>query len=141
MNTSASDREQRSFGSVPTSARAARQFVTDLLRQHGATPAEVNDCALVISELVTNIIEHGDGSPLVIVLDASDPAWWDIEVTSGVASDVPQLVLQPETWTVAGAEDVSGRGLGIVHHLMDHVTTDSTGGQLIVRCRRRRSEL
>ena len=140
MNTSAIDREQRAFESVPTSARAARQFVTELLRRHGATPAAVDDCALVVSELVTNIIEHGDGSVMMIVLDTSDPAWWDIEVTSGVAPDAPQLVLEPETWTVASAEDVSGRGLGIVRHLMDHVTTDSTGGQLSVRCRRRRSE-
>ena len=139
MNTSAIDREQRTFESVPTSARAARQFATELLLRYGATPTAVDDCALVISELVTNIIEHGDGSTFVIVLDVSDPEWWDIEVTSG-APDAPQLVLEPETWAVAGAEDVSGRGLGIVRHLMDHVSTDSTGGQLSVRCRRRRSE-
>jgi anti-sigma regulatory factor (Ser/Thr protein kinase) len=140
MDTSAIDRVQRSFESVPTSARAARQFVTELLRQHGAKPAAVDDCALVVSELVTNIIEHGDGSVLVIVLDTSDPEWWDIEVMSGVAANAPQLVLEPDTWNIAGADDISGRGLGIVRHLMDHVITDTTDGQLSVRCRRRRSE-
>ncbi len=139
MSTNAIDREQRTFESVPTSARAARQFVTELLRQRGATPAVVGDCALVVSELVTNIIEHGDGSDFVIVLDVADPAWWDVEVTGG-AADAPLMVLEPEMWTIAGADDVSGRGLGIVRHLMDHVTTDTSGGQLSVRCRRRRSE-
>ncbi len=139
MDTSAIDREQRTFESAPTSARAARQFVRDLLRQHGATAAALDDCALVVSELVTNIIEHGEGSPFVILVDVTDPIWWDIEVT-GAAIDAPPLVLEPQTWTVARAEDVSGRGLGIVRHLMDQVTTDTSGGQLSVRCRRRRSD-
>jgi len=139
MSTGAIDREQRTFESVPTSARAARQFVTELLGEHRATPAAVEDCALVVSELVTNIIEHGDGSAFVIFLDVADPAWWDIEVT-GRAPELPQLVLEPETWTIADAEDVSGRGLGIVRHLMDDVITDTADGQLSVRCRRRRSE-
>jgi anti-sigma regulatory factor (Ser/Thr protein kinase) len=140
MNSSAIDREERTFEAVPTSARAARQFVMELLRRHGATDAAVGDCGLVISELVTNVIEHGDGSAFVIYLDVTDPEWWDIEVVGG-ATDTPQLVREPETWTVAGADDVSGRGLGIVRHLMDRVTVDIAGERFSVRCRRRRSEI
>ena len=139
MNAGAIEREQRTLESVPTSARAARQFVTDLLHQNGASTKAVDDCALVVSELVTNIVEHGDGSRFVIFVDVADPAWWEIEVIGG-AADAPQLVLEPETWTVARAQEVSGRGLGIVRHLMDDVTVDIAGGQLSVRCRRSRSE-
>jgi anti-sigma regulatory factor (Ser/Thr protein kinase) len=139
MTGRAIDREQRTFDAVATSARSARQFVTDLLRQHGAATAAIDDCTLVVSELVTNIIEHGDGSEFVILLDVTDPAWWEIEVTGG-AVGVPQLVLEPDTWTVARPDDVSGRGLGIVRHLMDQVVTNSAGGRLSVRCRRRRTD-
>jgi anti-sigma regulatory factor (Ser/Thr protein kinase) len=140
MNASAIDREERTFEAVPTSARAARQFVMEHLRRNGATDADVSDCGLVISELVTNVIEHGDGSDFVIFLGVADPEWWDIEVVGG-ATDTPQLVLEPDTWTVAGAEDVSGRGLGIVRHLMDRVAVDIAGDRFSVRCRQRRSEI
>jgi anti-sigma regulatory factor (Ser/Thr protein kinase) len=138
MTDRAIARQQRTFDAVPTSARAARQFVSDLLRQHDATAAAVEDCTLVVSELVSNIIEHGDGSGFVILLDVTDPAWWEIEVTGG-AADVPQLLLEPDTWTVARADDISGRGLGIVRRLMDHVVTNRADGQFSVCCRQKRT--
>ena len=72
MNSSDVDREQRTFEAVPTSAAAARRFVTEILRHHGAPNGVVGDFALVVSELSTNIIEHGDGSSLVIFVDVSD---------------------------------------------------------------------
>ena len=37
--------------------------------QRDAPAKVISDYALVVSELVTNIIEHGDGSSLVIYLD------------------------------------------------------------------------
>lgn len=139
MNVGAIDREQRTFEAVPTSARAARQFVIEILRQHGATTTVIGDYALVVSELATNIIEHGNGSRLVICVDVADPEWWEVEVVGGTPATSNQ-VLQPDTWTVAGAEQASGRGHGIVRHLMDHVATDTTDGQVSIRCRRRRAE-
>lgn len=139
MNVGAIDREQRTFEAVPTSARAARQFVIEILRQHGATTTVIGDYALVVSELATNIIEHGGGSRLVICVDVADSEWWEVEVVGGTSATFNQ-VLQPDTWTVAGAEQTSGRGLGIVRHLMDHVATDTTDGQVSIRCRRRRAE-
>jgi hypothetical protein len=39
---------------------------------------------------------------------------------------------------VAAADQPSGRGLGIVRHLVDDIVTDSTDGQISIRCRRRR---
>jgi anti-sigma regulatory factor (Ser/Thr protein kinase) len=139
MKPSAVDREQRTLEAVPTSARAARQFVAETLREHGASTQVIKDYVLVVSELSTNIIEHGDGSSLVIYLDVADPGWWDIEVVGG-ASAPPAQLLRPETWTVASADDASGRGLGIVRHLMDEIATGSNGGQVSIRCRHRRTE-
>ena len=137
MNARAVDREQQAFEAVPGSARLARRFVSETLRLNGATDDLISDYCLVVSELATNIIEHGDGSSLVIFLDVADPAWWELEVAGGASRPGSQL-LRPETWTVADSDDASGRGLGIVRHLMDDIATDTSGGRVSIRCRRRR---
>lgn len=137
MNGSAVDREQHVFEAVPTSARAGRQFVTDTLRDHGASVKVISDYALAVSELVTNIIEHGNGSNLTILLDVADPDWWEVEVVGGV-SDAPSHLLHPDTWNVADADEASGRGLGIVRHLMDEIVSHTDAGLVSIRCRRRR---
>ena len=137
MSASAVFREHRAFESIPSSARAGRQFVTDTLREYGATDKVISDYALVVSELVTNIIEHGNGSNLTILLDVADPDWWEVEVVGG-SSKAPGHLLHPETWTVADADDASGRGLGIVRHLMDDIISRTDAGQVSIRCRRRR---
>ncbi|HEY0518032.1 MAG TPA: ATP-binding protein [Ilumatobacteraceae bacterium] len=137
MNASKVERAQRSFEAVPASARAARQFVVDTLRQQGADEQVVADYALVVSELATNIIEHGDGSALVIYVDAGDPNWWELEVAGG-SPGCPDGLREPDTWRVASAEETSGRGLGIVRHLIDDITTGTNAGQASIRCRRRR---
>jgi anti-sigma regulatory factor (Ser/Thr protein kinase) len=139
MNVGAIDRDQRTFDAVPTSARSARQFVTATLGENGATATAMGDFALVVSELATNIIEHGNGPQLTVWVDVSDPGWWGVEVV-GSASSTRTKLSSPDTWTVAGAEEISGRGLGIVHHLMDDIATDTTDGQVSVRCRQRRAE-
>jgi anti-sigma regulatory factor (Ser/Thr protein kinase) len=139
MNANAVDREHQTFESVPTSARAARQFVSETLRLHGAPTGVIGDFALAVSELVTNIIEHGDGSTLVIFLDVADPEWWEIEVVGG-GSRPPGRVLDPDSWTVAAADEATGRGLGIVRHLMDEIVTDATDDEVSIRCRQRRVE-
>jgi anti-sigma regulatory factor (Ser/Thr protein kinase) len=137
MNARAVDREQQSFAAVPGSARLARRFVSETLRLHGATDDLISDYCLVVSELATNVIEHGDGSTMVIFVDIADPAWWELEVAGGATNPGSQL-LEPETWTVAGADEVSGRGLGIVRHLMDDIATELSDGRVSIRCRRRR---
>lgn len=140
MNTSAVERVQQSFEAVPSSARSARQFAAETLRAHGANEQLVRDCALVVSELATNIIEHGDGSRFVIFLDVADPDWWGLEVVGGTAAPLDQMLQQPDTWTVASADESSGRGLGIVRHLMHEISTGSNAGHVSIRCRRRRNE-
>ncbi len=74
-----------------------------------------------------------------IVFNFADPHWWEVEVVGG-APATPKQLLAPEMWTITGAHEVSGRGLGIVRQLMDDVVTDVADHRVSVRCRRRRSE-
>jgi anti-sigma regulatory factor (Ser/Thr protein kinase) len=139
MNASDVDRENRTFEGVPTSAGAARRFVSDTLREHGASNAAIGDFALAVSELATNIIEHGDGSRLTVYVDISDSTCWELEVVGGHCRP-DSHVLRPDTWAVAAADDKSGRGLGIVRHLMDEIFAESTDNGISIRCRQRRAE-
>lgn len=138
MNGNALERESRTFAAVPSSARAARQFVTALLDSHGASVGVVGDFSLVVSELVTNVIQHSNGFHIDIMVGVDDPEWWVLEVVGG-APAAPKRMLAPEMWTVASAHEVSGRGLGIVRQLMDDVVTDVSPHRVSVLCRRRRS--
>lgn len=137
MNLSAADREHQIFDSVPASARAARKFVGEILRQRHVPNSVVVDFRLVASELVSNVIEHGDGMGLTVFGEFSDEHWWEIGVVAGTTPSSSKLK-QPNGWTIAGNEDRTGRGLGIVRQLMDDVITHTSDGQISVRCRRRR---
>jgi len=137
MNSSAVDREHQSFEAVPVSARAARRFVSETLCLHGASAGIISDYALAVSELASNIIEHGAGLSLNIYIDVTDPDSWDVEVVGGSAIP-PNTLLQPDMWRVAAADAPSGRGLGIVRHLMDDIVTVISGDEISVRCRKRR---
>ena len=121
------------------SAGAARRFVSDTLREHGASNAAIGDFALAVSELATNIIEHGDGSSLTIYVDISDSTCWELEVVGG-SCPPESRVLRPDTWAVAAADEKSGRGLGIVRHLMDEISAESTDNEVSIRCRQKRAE-
>lgn len=138
MNINSVDREQRTFEAIPQSARAARTFVSETLRQRGASESIIRDYQLVVSELVANAIEHGDGSGLTIFSDFSDHQWWNIEVVGGNSGSANSMT-EPEAWTVTGSEHTSGRGLGIVRQLMDDIIAVTTDGRVSIRCLRRRS--
>ena len=139
MNLNAIDREQQIFDAVPESARAARKFVGEILRQRHAPESVIVDFKLAVSELVANAIEHGDGSELTVEVDFSDDHWWEIGVTGGSVATQESLK-SAITWKVPGYEHASGRGLGIVKHLMSDVITDVTDGHVRIRGRRRRTE-
>ena len=134
----AANREQQSFPAVAASARHARRFVNEILVRDGAEQAVLDDFQLVVSELVSNVIEHGDGQDVLVFVGGADPNAWEIEVVGGLAQQ-HNRVLDPEEWTIAAAAEPSGRGLAIVRHLMDHVKADVTDGYVSIRCCRLRS--
>ncbi|HSB88351.1 MAG TPA: ATP-binding protein [Ilumatobacteraceae bacterium] len=135
--TDGSHREQRSFPAETDSPRAARRFATAVLSRHAAPAHIATDLTLVVSELVTNFVEHSSGGPIEVIFDLRDPLWWQVEVIGGVGTGAKR-VPAPATWTLAGAEEISGRGLGIVRQLTDDVVIDVGAMQVSVRCRRRR---
>ena len=137
MNASAVERQQRTFEAVPASARSARSFVADALRRSGADDVVIGDYELAVGELAANVIEHGDGTEWLVCVDLADPQWWEVEVVGGVTPSVDPP-LRPEAWQVANPPQASGRGLGIVRHLMDDVVAVAQAGRFSVRCRRRR---
>ena len=137
MNAAKPQREARSFASRPASCRAVRLFVGDFLRAHGASDTTIKDYQLVVSELAANVVEHGNGSEMTVVVDVGDPLWWDVHVTDGPAFSRSQL-LRPHAWAVAHPSQISGRGLGIIRQLMDDIAVINTDGHVSVRSRRRR---
>lgn len=128
---------RRNFDAVPFAASAARSFVGTTLRDGGVPLQLVEDFKLVISELVSNIIEHGAARGFDVCIDLSRPDSWVVGVEC-VVSESGTTLPDPTAWVVAGAEEMSGRGLGIVRVLMDDVTVYVTGGRLTINCSLRR---
>lgn len=140
MNNAVADRHEQAFAASAGSARLARVFVRDSLRSHGVAATIIGDFQLVVSELTANAIEHGNGSDVVVLVDFGDPAWWAMTVGGGVdgVDGSVRHLLDPEQWTVANSHLGSGRGLGIVRHLMDRVDVTVDNGRLRIRCLLRR---
>ena len=126
----------RSYPSAPRSARAARDFVVGELRRATATDRAVADFELIISELVANSVQYGNGAEIVVGVDAVTDGWYTVSISSGVDGSLPPL--DPEAWTVADADQRSGRGLGIVRSLTDDLSVAVNDGRLVIVCRRRR---
>jgi anti-sigma regulatory factor (Ser/Thr protein kinase) len=103
----------------------ARRFVRRVLADCDADDL-VADLELVMSELVTNAIEHGDGH-MVDMAVACDGHDVQVSVTShsGAGSVEPS-----DRWQVAEASSITGRGLGIVRALADTIEVWHRSGQL-----------
>jgi anti-sigma regulatory factor (Ser/Thr protein kinase) len=88
----------------PQAAGMARALVQETL----STWSVAQDAALVTSELVTNAVEHGEGS--VDLELAVDDHRVRISVTSGATAKEPRRA-------TATSDDEGGRGLAIVEQL------------------------
>jgi anti-sigma regulatory factor (Ser/Thr protein kinase) len=74
---------------TPTSVTAARHVVLELLRAWDA-PHDLDDAALLVSELVSNVVDHvGGDASLTVELSFSED-WLRIGVTDGSA--IPPVV-------------------------------------------------
>jgi anti-sigma regulatory factor (Ser/Thr protein kinase) len=124
---------------VPVRSEAVasvRHAVVDHLAQRGVPSTVIDDIELVTSELVTNAIIHprpAAGEPAIhvhlVLTDAVEIAVANI----GSAGTIPPVA----EWRPAPAAAPSGRGLGIVRRLCDHVTVEQRGGRAVITCRRR----
>ena len=87
---------------------------------------------------MANSVEYGNGDEIVVGVDAVTDGWYTVLISSGVTDDLPPL--DPAQWTVADAEQRSGRGLGIVKALADDLSVAVNNGRLVIVCRRRHSQ-
>ena len=126
----------RVYPSTHVGAREAREFIATELRRADASNLAVDDFVLIVSELVTNSIQHGDGSGIIVRIDRDSGPSFAVTVGSGVASMRPPM--DPDAWTVAPTDHRSGRGLGIVRQLSDSITVTLDQGRLDITCRRSR---
>lgn len=90
-------------------AAAARSFVRRTLVDWGV--AKVDDVVLMVSELFTNAVLHGDGDVEVVLSLSGDHV--RLEVADGGGVPVPSEVRPPTP------DAITGRGLAIVDALAD----------------------
>lgn len=131
---------RRSFAPLPANLPEMRRFVADCLVVDGADRSVVHDLQLVVSELGANAVQHGDGNPVVVVIDNTDRAWWTICVSNSVPDDLRGggLLSSRSPWPKPPPHAMSGRGLQIVRDLSDDVQIDEQGSAVTVTCRVRR---
>ncbi|GAA3047626.1 sensor histidine kinase [Actinokineospora globicatena] len=111
---------------------AARALVSTEARAHGLAEQRVGDVALVITELVTNSIEHGGGQATLSVWAVDGELVCQVR-DGGKLAD-PLAGLRP-----APVDQAHGRGLLLVHTLADLVTIHATGDGTVVRAHFTRS--
>jgi anti-sigma regulatory factor (Ser/Thr protein kinase) len=110
-------------GALPTAARLARTFVRTIISDWGLS-CLAEDCELVVSELVANVVQaatasdgrpwhpEGDGPALLWVRLLSD----GVRLRAEVWDNLPPAAGTPQPRRAASSEE-SGRGLGIVRAL------------------------
>ncbi|MFF8513632.1 ATP-binding protein [Streptomyces sp. NPDC015492] len=107
------DDKSWSLDHSPEAARAARSITAEALHEWGIPEEAEQITLLVVSELVTNAVEHAR-APIVLHLyrEHSAGQLW-IGVTDGGPAE------HRGTWTTSCAPDEHGRGLMLVETLTD----------------------
>ncbi len=108
-----------STGSVPV----ARHIVGELLRAWAA-PHDRDDAALLVTELVANVVDHVRGEASLTLELATSEGWLRISVADG--SSVQPVV------RALGAHQPRGRGLQLVQAIADRWgSEDHRGGKRV----------
>jgi anti-sigma regulatory factor (Ser/Thr protein kinase) len=82
-----------------------RREVAALARRHGATPDEVDDVTLAVSEVVTNVVLHAYAG-------ATEPGVLDLEATA--RDGLLEVVVADEGKGFGPRDDSPGLGFGLV---------------------------
>lgn len=106
------------------SASALRREITTYLRRHADDGADLTDCELVVSELITNAARHASGL-VWVSLD-----WSALEPTFSVADVGPGFDLRVQ---LPDADSVGGRGLFIVNSIVTRLEASrrAAGGSVV----------
>jgi anti-sigma regulatory factor (Ser/Thr protein kinase) len=114
------------------SVGAARRFVAGALGP--SVPSHVvADLVLATSELVTNAIEHAHTEPGVdVTVRVADRRAYVTVLSCGDHSGLAEA----ELWATSAPDVRSGRGLGIVRAVSDHVDVVRSGDAVEITVRR-----
>jgi anti-sigma regulatory factor (Ser/Thr protein kinase) len=103
---------------VPSSVPTARHVLLELLRAWGV-PHDLDDAALLVTELVSNVIDHvGGAATLTVEVDNAED-WLRIAVVDGSA--VLPVVQELD------AARPRGRGLRMLQHIASRWGSDEVG--------------
>lgn len=117
-----------------TSARSLRREVLARwghVEHDDAQPATVSRLALVLTELVTNAVQHGDGL-IEVTLGRTTTGWLVVVTELPAPSDQPAP--PPTSWqrSVLDAPETGGRGLSIVVAISTRCGWQRHAGELVV---------
>lgn len=119
--------------------RPFRKMLEGLLAAQGWGEEEVEDAALVATEVVQNAIEHGsrnDGRETVDVRLVLEAQAVGLEVSDPGTGKDPRLVLVRDVTVPPDLESSRGRGLFLIHRLsarFDRLLTEAGGFRIRVR--------
>ncbi len=109
--------------SVPTDlvfVRPVRKMIEAVLVAQGWEEDDVDDAALVITEIVQNAIEHGskcDGSESVRIVCGIHTEAVELEVDDPGTGKDPQEVMERDPSAPVPLDATRGRGLFLIHRL------------------------
>jgi anti-sigma regulatory factor (Ser/Thr protein kinase) len=101
----------------PESVPALREAIVDVASGHFAGPV-LDDVALVVSELLTNALQHSAPTSDIGVDVRTGDGRFAVTVENLVGADRPPPA---QTWRMADPDSPSGRGLGVVRGLAPEV--------------------
>ena len=104
---------------TPTSVPAARHLLLEVMRAWNV-PHDRDDAALLVSELVANVIDHVRGEASLSLEMAASDGWLRISVADG--SSIPPVVHELNN------EQPRGRGLLLVKAIADRWGSDDHRG-------------
>lgn len=108
----------------------ARRFVRGVLAD-GVGADVLGDLQLIVSELFSNAVEHGDNTTVRVGVTQSD----DFAAVSVRSDGSSHGVRPPDDWRVPDPEAITGRGLGIVREIADDVTVERDGDIVTITAR------
>lgn len=123
----------------------ARDFVADIARQVPMTPKEIYDLELVVTEALTNVMEHaydGDETSAVELSVTPDQEQLTIVISHAGREFDPDSVPDPNMREYLAQRRVGGLGLFLMKKLMDEVEylTGEDGRRQIRMMKRRAVE-
>lgn len=130
---------------VPTDlvyVRPVRKMIEAVLKSEDWSEDDVDDTALVITEVVQNAIEHGslcDGKERVRVVCRLEPRALELDVDDPGTGKDPGELLSRDVTAPVPIEAVRGRGLFLIHRMCSRLVRQRMeDGRVQVRVRRER---